>query len=154
LAQTSIGLASPALDYNFTQKTHILEKPGRWAFPPAAALITSGGRLLLALLEKMAADKGGTHALTDTDSMFFVSTKRGGPIECEGGPGMLPGRKAVWSLRWKEVDEICGRLGKLNPYDPNVVDRLLKTESINYNRAGKQVPLNVFCVASKRYELH
>ena len=142
-------------DYNFTQKTHVLEKPGHWAFPPAAALITSGGRLLLALLEKMAMNKGGTYVLTDTDSMFFVSTKRGGSIECEGGPSMLPdGRKAVRALRWKEVDEICGRLGSLNPYDPKVVDRLLKTESINNNRAGKQVPLNVFCVASKRYEVH
>jgi hypothetical protein len=32
--------------------TNYVEKPGAWYFPPLASLITSGGRLLLAMLEK------------------------------------------------------------------------------------------------------
>jgi hypothetical protein len=117
-----------------------LERPGRWAFPLAAALITSGGRLFLALLEKMAAEKGGTHVLTDTDSMFFVSTKRGGLIPREGGSKkMSDGRCAVLALPWNEIEEFCRHLGKLSPYDPNIVDRLLKIESLNYDQAGNQV---------------
>ena len=60
-------------EHKFKQKTFILEKPGRWQFAPAAALITAGGRLMLAILERMVANKGGTYLLTDTDSMLIVA---------------------------------------------------------------------------------
>ena len=32
--------------------SNYVEKPGAWYFPPIASLITAGGRLLLAMLEK------------------------------------------------------------------------------------------------------
>jgi hypothetical protein len=35
-------------EHKFKQPTFIVETPGRWQFPPAAALITAGGRLILA----------------------------------------------------------------------------------------------------------
>jgi hypothetical protein len=142
-------------EFKHSQFTSVLETAGRYSFPPAAALITSAGRLLLSLLEKMAAEKGGTHALTDTDSMFFVSTKRGEIVPCEGGPHTLPdGQKAIRILSWAQVARICERLGRLNPYDPDIVNNLLKVESLNYTRENQQVQLYAFCVSSKRYVVY
>ena len=62
----------------------VVERPGQFQFPPAAALITAGGRLMLAILEKLITKDGGTYLLTDTDSMLFVASKRGGLIPCPG----------------------------------------------------------------------
>jgi hypothetical protein len=45
------------------------EAPGEYCFPPLASLITGGGHLLLALLGCLIADRGGTYAMEDTDSM-------------------------------------------------------------------------------------
>jgi hypothetical protein len=71
--------------YHFDQAAFVVERPGRWQFPPAAALITAGGRLMLSILERMARDLGGTYLLTDTDSMFFVASEKGGLYPCPGG---------------------------------------------------------------------
>jgi len=67
------------------QPTFVVERPGKFQFPPAAALITAGGRLMLALLERMVKDLGGTYLLTDTDSMLFVASERGGLVPCPAG---------------------------------------------------------------------
>lgn len=50
-----------------TWQAETVEQPGPWYFPPASALITAGGRLLLAMLEKMVTDVGGTYLMCDTD---------------------------------------------------------------------------------------
>jgi len=50
--------------------SNYLEKPGDWYFPPLASLITSGGRLLLALLEK--ACKTGKEAICFAILIRFV----------------------------------------------------------------------------------
>jgi hypothetical protein len=52
--------------------------PGPFYFPPVASLITSGGRLLLALAEKAVADAGGTYLFCDTDSLCIVANEKGG----------------------------------------------------------------------------
>jgi DNA polymerase type B, organellar and viral len=54
-----IGIFSGEL--SGTERTCIMEVPGPWYFPPVASLITAGGRLLLAMLEKMVTDAGGTY---------------------------------------------------------------------------------------------
>ena len=51
------------------------EAPGEYCFPPLASLITSGGHLLLALLERLVTDRGGTYAMEDTDSMAIVASR-------------------------------------------------------------------------------
>jgi hypothetical protein len=56
----------------------IVERPGRWYSPPLAALITAGGRLLLAMLERCVRDAGGTYLFCDTDSLCIVASSRGG----------------------------------------------------------------------------
>ena len=96
--------------YHFDQPTFVVERPGRWQFPPAAALITAGGRLMLAILERMVTDLGGTYLLTDTDSMFFVASEKGGLYRCPGGHYKLnDGTPAVKAITWKQVDTLCAK---------------------------------------------
>ena len=47
-------------EHKFKQPAFAVERPGRFQFPPAAALITAGGRLMLAILEHLAKGLGGT----------------------------------------------------------------------------------------------
>lgn len=53
-------------DQPHTHPTPAPEDPGEFAFPPLAAAITGGARLLLALLERLVTDAGGTYAFCDS----------------------------------------------------------------------------------------
>jgi hypothetical protein len=133
----------------------IIEKPGKWFFPPIAALITAGGRLLLAMLERCVADAGGTYLFCDTDSMCIVASENGGLVRCPGGPHKLPdGSEAVKALSLKEVQGIANRFRALNPYDPAIVPDLLKIEKINFDSAGHQRQLTGYSISAKRYVLY
>src|SRR5204863_8743344 len=90
--------------------TCTVELPGPWYFPPVSALITAGGRLLLAMLERMVADAGGTYLMCDTDSMAIVSSEQGGLVRCNGGMHRMPdGSEAIKALTWEKVREIVDR---------------------------------------------
>ena len=142
-------------EYQFEQPTFVVEREGRWQFAPAAALITSGGRLVLAILERIVKDLGGTYLLTDTDSMFFVASQNGGHIPCPGGTHTLRnGTPAIKAISWKQVDEICSKLNRLNPYDKNVVAEILKIEDCNFGRNGKQRQLYGLAISAKRYVVY
>jgi hypothetical protein len=137
-------------EHKFKQKAFTLEKPGRWQFAPAAALITAGGRLVLTILERMVIDRGGTYLLTDTDSMLIVASKQGGRVPCA-----CPGTKReVKVLTWKDIEEFCSRLNRLNPYDKDTVPEILKIEKCNYNQKGKQQQLYGLAVSAKRYVVY
>src|SRR5579864_1076488 len=141
--------------YHFDQTAFVVERPGRWQFPPAAALITAGGRLMLAILERMAKDLGGAYLLTDTDSMFFVASDKGALYPCPGGQYKLDdGTPAVKAITWKQVDALCARLNSLNPYDPSIVSDILKVEDCNYAKDGKQHQLFGLAVSAKRYVVY
>jgi hypothetical protein len=137
-------------EHRFEQTTCAVETPGAWQFPPAAALITAGGRLILAILEQMVAEKGGSYLLTDTDSMLIVSSKDGGKIPCSRAGG----ESAVNAITWKQVEEICEELNQLNLYDRKVVDNILKIEKCNYDRADNQQQLYGVAVSAKRYVVY
>jgi len=142
-------------DYKFEQSTFTVERPGKWQFAPAAALITAGGRLMLAILERMIEDQGGTYLLTDTDSMFFVASKKGGLIPCPGGLHKMPdGSPAVKAVSHQQVTELCTKFKRLNLYDPTVVPEMLKIEDCNYDLAGNQHQLYGLAVSAKRYVVH
>lgn len=49
------------------------EQMGKFAFPPIAALVTSGARLILTMLEVALRARGGTYAFCDTDSAAMVA---------------------------------------------------------------------------------
>jgi hypothetical protein len=67
-----------------TQRSQTVEQLGPRYFPPASALITAGGRLLLAMLEKMVTDAGGAYLMCDTDSMAIVASEDGGACCLQG----------------------------------------------------------------------
>jgi hypothetical protein len=56
-----------------TKKVSHPEDPGPYAFPPIAATITAAARLMLALLERLVTDAGGTYTFCDTDAMAIVA---------------------------------------------------------------------------------
>jgi hypothetical protein len=96
------------------------EEPGPFACPPLAALVTAGSRLQLALVHRLAADRGGMVAACDTDGAYIVSTPNGGPVPVETrGANFYEGGTAqpVHALSAAEVAEIADRFDPLNPFD-------------------------------------
>ena len=128
----------------------LIETHGHWYFPPIASLITAGGRLLLALLEKSVADRNGTYLFCDTDSMCIVATKSGGAVACEGPDG----KHEINALSWGEVEAIRGRFGQLNPYNPHFVHNLLKIEDVNFDSVYQKIKLFGYAISAKRYALY
>jgi len=142
-------------DHQHEETTVIVECPGRFQFSPAAALITAGGRLMLAILERLVQAQRGAYLLTDTDSMLFVASKNGELVPCPGGPHkMADGTPAIKAMTWKQVDTICTKLNRLNPYDPKVIADILKVEDCNRDRTGKQHQLYGLAVSAKRYVVY
>lgn len=132
------------------------EAPGEYCFPPLASLITSAGHLLLALLERLVTDRGGSYAMEDTDSMAAIANEHGGLIPCHGGPHrMEDGREAILALSWQQVAEIVQCFDRLNPYDRTVVPgSILKIEDDNYDpKTRKQRQVWCLAISAKRYSL-
>ena len=135
----------------FPTTSAIVEDEGPWYSPLIASLITSGGRLLLAMLECAVRDLGGSHLFADTDSMAVVSTKDGGLIPCIGGPHLMPdGREAVKALSWTAVQRIAARFNRLNPYDREAVPYILKIEDVNFDIRGQR-EIEGYAISAKRY---
>jgi len=131
------------------------ETAGALAFPPIAATIAGGARLMLALIQGGVEARGGTFMGCDTDSLFIVASPAGGFVPCLGGPHRLAdGRKAVRALSDAEVDAVLAEIERLNPYDPTAVPRLVKLEDENFDRHGRRVDLMGYQLGSKRYVLY
>jgi hypothetical protein len=142
-------------DESFEMDSQVIEKHGQWYLPPIAALITAGGRLLLAMLERCVNDAGGNHLFCDTDSLCIVASERKDLVPCPGGAHKLPdGRDAVKALSWKQVQDIANRFRALNPYDPTVVPEILKIEKVNYDSSGHRRQLTGYAISAKRYALY
>jgi hypothetical protein len=142
---TSVVTVHGRQDAPFTDRVSAPEEPGKFCYPPLAAVITAGARLLLALLERCVTDHGGTWAMADTDSMGIVATTRGGLIDCPGGTYVKHGMPAVRALSHAQVDQIRERFTSLNPYDQAAVTgTILKAEVDAY----------CYAIAAKRYALY
>jgi hypothetical protein len=132
------------------------EKPGAWYFPPIASLITSGGRLLLAMLEKSVEVKGGSYLFCDTDSLCIVGTKKGLFVACAGGKTRYRGKSGFRALSLQEIRAISDSFKRLNPYDPSLVSEILKIEDVNYVDSNPKRPfrqLYGYAISAKRYAL-
>lgn len=90
-----------------------IEQPGKFYFPLLGPLITSGGRLLLAMIERCVRDAGGTYLCCDTDSLIIVASKNGGEIQ------MPNGAPSINALSWKKVRQIARQFDSLSPYNRN-----------------------------------
>ena len=125
-----------------------IEQPGSFYFPLLGALITSGGRLLLAMIERCVRDAGGTYLCCDTDALIIVASKAGGAVE------MPDGAPAIKALSWSEVDQIRTRFDSLSPYNREIVPNLLRLTDENYDENGAQRQLYGLSIAAKRYALY
>jgi hypothetical protein len=127
----------------------VVEEPGKWFAPHIASLITSGGRLLLAMLERCIADAGGTYLFCDTDSAAIVSMKDRQQIQ------MPDGAEPITALSWAEVQGIVDRFESLNPYDQTLVPgSILKVHKLNWDRDKQRRQLYGYSIAAKRYALY
>jgi hypothetical protein len=102
------------------------ENPGPFFCVPLAALVTSGARLLLAMLDALVATKGGIIAAGHTDSAHIVATEEGGIVESEAhssvaglGGGHVGGARKVpvRALSRTDIEEICDAFLPLKPFD-------------------------------------
>jgi hypothetical protein len=121
------------------------EDPGPFCFPPIAATITAGARLMLALLERLVHDAGGNYAFCDTDSMAIVATLPGDTIPCNTADGT----NTIQALPWPTVERILERFHNLNPYDPKLVPSPWKVEANSLTD-----PLYCYAISAKRYCLY
>lgn len=109
------------------------ERPGAFANPIIASLVTGGARLMLALLEREVSSANGVFAFCDTDSLGIVCG--------QGCPSDIP------CLQEYNIGEIVARFDALNPYAPDIIPHFLKIEH-------EQFPaLRCFAVSAKRYVL-
>src|SRR5712692_5379215 len=125
-----------------------IEQRGSFYFPLLGALITSGGRLLLAMIERCVRDAGGTYLCCDTDALTIVASKTGGTVQM---PDSTPPIKA---LSWSEVEQIRSRFDSLSPYNRKIVPHLLRLTDGNYDKNGAQRQLFGLAIAAKRYALY
>jgi hypothetical protein len=135
---------------HFADNSDVIEKPGAWFFPPLASLITSTGRLLLAMAEASVEEKEGTYLFCDTDSLAIVASRHGGPLN-------IPGSKGVRILSWAEVQAIVDKFAALNPYNWEIVKgSILNLVDANYVDSDPKKPqrqLYGYSIAEKRYAL-
>jgi hypothetical protein len=135
------------------------EAPGPFFFPPTASLITSGGRLLLALAQKCVEDAGGKILFCDTDSLCIVSNEKGG-FSYGGAHADLGYVQSadmsefapVPCLQRDTVLKISERFASLNPY--SFGGTILKVEDVNHvdgdPRKGFR-DLYGYAISAKRY---
>jgi hypothetical protein len=136
-------------EHIFTQPApDTIEQPGSFYFPLLGALITAGGRLLLAMIERCVRDAGGTYLCCDTDALTIVSSERGGAVK------MPDDASPAKALPWSEVEKIVIRFDSLSPYDPEIVPHLLRLTDENLNENGDHRQLFGLSIAAKRYALY
>lgn len=107
-----------------------VELPGPFANPLLGSLVTAGGRLLLAMLQRETEGRDGAFVWTATDAMAVV-TGDGAAVES------LPG---IRSLSSGEVAAIQGRFQALSPYG-EAVTPFLKLEATG----------TAYAISSNRY---
>lgn len=146
-------------EYYHRQSARDVEVPGKWYFPALASLITSGGRLLLAMAEKCLTDAGGVWLFSDTDSIAAVASPKGGTVypkrpeeECEMDQREIV---PIPVLPHSKVLEIARRFRSLNPY--SFGGDLLKVEDVNYQDGDPKTcalrTVHGYAISAKRYAL-
>ncbi len=138
--------------YRPEKRFHVRENQGHWYAPYLASLITAGGRLLLAMLERSVCNAGGIHAWADTDALAIVSSRKGGSLR------HIPGCENVRALPWKTVQSIIDRFESLNPYDrkavPGSILNLVDANHVDCDPLQTRRQLLGFSISAKRYTLY
>ncbi len=146
-------------EHQHRQPLYDLEIPGKLYFPLLGSLITSGGRLLLAMAEQCVIEAGGTWLFCDTDSIAVVASPKGGtvyPSRREEESAMDERELApIPILRHRDVLAIADRFRSLNPY--SFGGDLLKVEEVNYKNGDPKTrelrTVHGYGISAKRYSL-
>jgi hypothetical protein len=92
------------------QRVTRTERLGPWWWGPVAATVPAGCRLVLGMLQRLAAQIDGHLAYWDTDGGSLVASRVGGEVELRNG-------RRIRALSWDEVDAILARFNSLVPLD-------------------------------------
>ena len=131
---------------SFQSTTTAPETPGEFCFPPIAACITGAARLMLALLEALVLQAGGSWAMCDTDSMAIVADESGSLVPCAGGHELTAdGRQAIRALSFAQVEAIRSRFASLNPYAIDAVPGTI---------LNSEEQALCYVISAKRYALY
>jgi len=114
--------------------THYVEEPGEYFAGGVGTFIPAGGRLLLAIAEKLATDRGLSWAFADTDSMSFA---RPDPMDRD--------------TFMRAVDDITGWFTPLSPYKSKA-PIFVKEDYNEWN--GQPETLRCLAISAKRYVLY
>ncbi|MCR9077844.1 MAG: hypothetical protein NXH78_01985 [Hyphomonadaceae bacterium] len=119
----------------FETKSVALEEPGKYFHPLLASLITGAARLMLAITERLATDRGLSWAFCDTDSLALAR-----PTGMDRDEFRVRAREIVdWFV-------------ELNPYEKP--GSILKIEDANFDPKTKEMePLYCYAISAKRYAL-
>ena len=112
-------------DESFPDFSRVIEKRGKWFAPYLATLITSAGRLLLAMLEVEVKRANGAYLYCDTDSLAIIASEHGGTLH-------IPGAHGKRILTYDTVDRMVAKFRALSPYDTDVVQDLLNLIDDNF----------------------
>jgi hypothetical protein len=119
------------------QGSDIGERPGPWSFLPIVSSVTAGARLLLAVVNRLVADRGGIVAYRDTDSSVILSSPEGGNIDFADG-------SSARQLSWAEVDDLLALFAPLGVFGEDIP--VWKTK-----RASSEQPLHSIVYGAKRH---
>ncbi len=135
----------------FADRTRYPEDPGPYCFPPVAAAITAGARLMLALIERALRDLGGTYAFMDTDSIAIVATPDGDDVPCPTATG-----ESIRAISHDQVRQLLRGFATLNPYGSDVAndDPRLGRSPWKVEHDSLTEPVWCYAIASKRYALY
>lgn len=111
-----------------------LEKTGKYFAGAVGSLIPAGGRLLLAMAERMALNHGIGMGMNDTDSAIFIK------------PDAM-----TQDAFYKHIKNITSAFDKLTPYKTG--GALFELEDSNFDKDGNITPLYFFGVSTKRYAI-
>lgn len=138
-------------DKAFETATKNPEIPGPYTFPPVAASITAGARLILAMMEQRITDAGGSYAFMDTDSVAIIATPTGGRLDLPTAP-----RQDLHALSHEQVRSLLRDFAPLDPYSDDVQndDPALRRSPWKVEHDSLNQPLICHVIASKRYVLY
>ncbi len=142
----------PLLDPHTRRRLRPEEYPGKYFHPLVAGSITAGTRLLLAMMERMIRDAGGTWALMDTDSVQVVATREGGLVPCSDGTrSPSDGQQGLRALSFDQAEAIRARFDALAPCGGPFWK--VEKENAPHPAATRDPQLKTLVLGTKRYVL-
>lgn len=112
--------------------TNLLEKPGQYFAGVIGTLIPAGGRLLLAIAERLGLDRGICIGMNDTDSAIYIKPE-------------AMSRESFQT----NISDITHFFDALSPYSTG--GALFEMEDANYDQGGMIKPLYFLGISTKRY---